>query len=356
MHIVTHEARESKYLQLELYYKPESVAVFDIETTGFTAETTHLYLIGCAFYDSGKWMITQWFNDDGSSEKEIITAFMEFINSYKYLIHYNGDGFDIPYLTKRIKFYNLPYSFVDIESIDLYKKIKPFKSMLHLDNLKQKTIEGFLGINRLDKYTGGDLIRVYNEYLTSHEENRKTLLMQHNYEDIEGLIYCCSLLAYTKLIAGCLHVRKMSVRQNRLLFSITLDYPLPKRITLGVNDIIITGHHNDATINVPILNEELKFFFDNYKEYYYLPAEDMAVHKSVAAYVDKNYREQAKRDNCYLKRQGLFITQIDSGILSGYKREYKDTETFIELVDSFLQDLDLLHAYARHIFLKTIIK
>lgn len=354
MHTITNEARESKYIQLASFYKPEEIAVFDIETTGFTAETTKLYLIGCAHYDNGKWLITQWFNDDGNSEQEIITVFMEFIKNYKYLIHYNGDGFDIPYINKKLNAYALSYSFDKIESMDLYKQVKPFKSILHLDNLKQKSIEAFLGIKRLDKYSGGDLIKVYNEFLTTHDENRKKLLLQHNYEDIEGLIYCCSLLAYTKLKAGCLNVSKMSVRNNRLLFSLSLTYPLPKRITMGINDILITGYQSEATINVPIISEELKFFFDNYREYYYLPAEDMAVHKSVAAYVDKDYRQPAKRDTCYLKRRGFFITQIDSGILAGYKRNYKDKETFIELADSFLQDLDLLNAYARYIIAKSI--
>lgn len=349
MQIITNEAHESKYLRLAQYYKPEDIAVFDIETTGFAAETTKLYLIGCAFYRSGSWYITQWFNDDGDSEKEIIASFMEFLKSYKLLIHYNGDGFDIPYLTSKLKKYDLQYNFDMIESIDLYKRIKPFKNMLHIDNLKQKTIEKFLGINRLDKYSGGDLIKVYQEYLSAHDDMRKKLIIQHNYEDIEGLLYCCSMLAYTKLAAGCLTVRKMSVRDNRLVFSLTLDYELPKRITIGNNDIVITGYINEATITVPIISEELKFFFDNYREYYYLPAEDMAVHKSVATYVDKNYRIPAKRDTCYLRRSGHFITQLDNGILAGYKRNYKDKETFIELSDSFLQDIDLLHAYARHV-------
>lgn len=354
MQKITHDAREHKFMQLHTFYKPEDIVVFDIETTGFTAETTMLYLIGCAFYEDGKWVITQWFNNDGISEREIFIDFFTFISKYKYIFNYNGDGFDIPYVQKKIKQFDLDFSFDKIESIDLYKLIKGFKDILHLDNLKQKSIEKFLGINRLDKYTGGDLIKVYQDYLKSPAEKGKQLLLQHNYEDLEGLIYCSSLLAYTKFKAGCFVVKKMSVRDNKLLFSLTLDYPLPKRITLGVQDILVTGHQQEATINVPIITDELKFFFDNYKEYYYLPAEDMAVHKSVASFVDKNYRVPAKKENCYLKRKGHFITQIDSGILAGYKKNHKDKETFIELVDSFLQDLDMLNAYARYIISKAI--
>lgn len=349
MQIITNDAREHKYMQLSSYFNPDDVVLFDIETTGFAAEATSLYLIGCCYYHHGKWIITQWFNDDGNSEEEIIHCFMNFIKNYKFLIHYNGDGFDIPYITKKLDMYKLDYTFNSIESIDIYKQIKSFKDVLHLDNFKQKTIEKFLGINRLDKYSGGDLIKVYNDYLKENTDSGRQLLLQHNYEDLEGLVYCSSLLAYTKLKAGCFVVKKMSVRDNRLLFSLTLDYSLPKRITLGVNGIIITAYQKEATINVPIVSEELKFFFDNYKEYYYLPAEDMAVHKSVATYVDKNYREPAKKDTCYLRRNGHFISQLNSGILCGYKHNYKDKESFIELADSFLQDLDMLHAYARHV-------
>lgn len=354
MEKITNKARVNEYLVLHNYYNPEDVVAFDIETTGFAAETTILYLIGCAYFENGEWFITQWFNNDGISEREILIDFFDFIKDKKYILNYNGDGFDIPYINKKLNKFEMEYSFEHIESIDLYKFIKPFKNVLHLDNLKQKSIEKFLGINRLDKYTGGDLIKIYEDYLRLQHPSGKQLVLQHNYEDIEGLLYSSSLLAYSKLKAGSFVVQKMSVRDNRLLFSLILNYSLPRRITLGTNDIIITGHKNEATINVRILTEEFKFFFDNYKEYYYLPTEDMAVHKSVASYVDKNYREPAKKETCYTRRKGHFITQIDSGIMSGYKRNYKDKETFIELVDSFLQDLDMLTAYARHVIEKCI--
>lgn len=349
MEIITNDARENKYLQLELFYNPEDICLFDIETTGFAAEATTLYLIGCCFYENGTWRIRQWFNNDGCSEQEIILAFTEFISQYKYIMHYNGDGFDIPYMSKKIDKYGMDYSFRSIESIDLYKKIKPFKKILHLDDLKQKSIEKLISINRLDKYSGGDLIKIYNNFVTNRDVANKTLLIQHNYEDLEGLLYCCCLLSYTKLKAGCFSVQKMSVKENRLLFLLALQYPIPKRISLGINDIIITGNHNEMTINAPIFSGELKFYFDNYREYYYLPAEDMAVHKSVAAYVDKDYRIQAKKENCYLRHMGHYISQINDGIMSGYRKDIKDKETFIELSDSFLQDMDMVNAYARHI-------
>lgn len=349
MQTIINETHEHELNKLELYYNPKDIVLFDIETTGFVAEASCLYLIGCGYYKDDKWQVIQWFNDDGTSEKEIIIEFLRFIKGYKYLLNYNGDGFDIPYIYKKKTQYNIPIPFDEIESIDLYKHIRGFRDILKLDNLKQKTIEGFLGINRLDKYSGGDLIKVYHNYLKNKNDNVKTLLLQHNYEDIEGLMCSFSMLSYVKFKAGCVKVLKMSVVSKKLIFSIKLDAPLPKRITVGNSGIIITAFQYEGTINVPIVSEEMLFFFDNYKDYYYLPVEDMAVHKSVAKYVDKNYREQARKDNCYLKRRGHFISQINSGIISGYKKNYNDKETYIELVDSFLKDMDMLNAYARHI-------
>ena len=36
---------------------------FDIETTGFSGETSQLYLIGCTYFDGFGWKLIQWFAD-----------------------------------------------------------------------------------------------------------------------------------------------------------------------------------------------------------------------------------------------------------------------------------------------------
>ena len=72
MIVYTNKDRKTEYDYLSSMYDLSEVAIFDIETTGFAAETTKLYLIGCAVYDGEDFVITQWFNDDGESEEEIL--------------------------------------------------------------------------------------------------------------------------------------------------------------------------------------------------------------------------------------------------------------------------------------------
>ena len=67
---------------------------------------------------------------------------------------------------------------------------------------------------------------------------------------------------------------------------------------------------NDSSIliiSLPYIEETLKHFFKDYRNYYYLPEEDRAVHKSVGCYVERKYRRAAKASTCYIKKAGIFL-------------------------------------------------
>ena len=127
---------------------------FDIETTGFSGDYASVYLIGCVWHDGNTWILTQYFAETRDAEEEVLDAFFALLRTKRILVHFNGDGFDIPFLTKRCVFYKKDWNFEAVESFDIYKKIRPLKKLLGLENLKQKSIERFLGIAREDKYNG----------------------------------------------------------------------------------------------------------------------------------------------------------------------------------------------------------
>lgn len=62
--------------------------------------------------------------------------------------------------------------------------------------MKQKAIEQFLGISREDKYTGGQLIEVYRDYLHTHEKSLYDLLILHNEDDLKGMPAILPILSY----------------------------------------------------------------------------------------------------------------------------------------------------------------
>ena len=345
MQIINNTSETIIFEDLKYYFHPEEVCFFDIETTGFSAEHTKLYLIGCCTIKNNKLHIIQWFNDDGNSEASLIRSFMDYISNYKFLLHYNGDGFDKPYIEKKCATFGIKNKIPKLTNIDLYKKLKPFKNFLHFDNLKLKTVEQFIGISRDDKYTGGELIPVYNDYLKHHSKQAFDLLMLHNFEDLENLVQCFALLTLMNLTTGNFELTNLSVKDNNLCFFLMLPTSMPKRVVYSKKGIVISIYKTSVTVSVPIIEDTLKMFYDNPTEYYYLPAEDVAIHKSVATYVDKSFREQAKRENCYCNVQGIFVTQLDGNIATPYKKKYNDKESYVMLIDSFLENSELLHQY-----------
>ena len=107
----------------------DELLFFDIETTGFSGDTSSLYLIGCTWHRDGRWNMTQYFADGPEAERQALTDFFEMLKRYRVLVHFNGDGFDIPYLLKRCTHHKLNYSFDGLVSLDIYKKIRPLKKL-----------------------------------------------------------------------------------------------------------------------------------------------------------------------------------------------------------------------------------
>ena len=159
----------------------EKSLFFDIETTGFSAARTSLYLIGCAARKKNLLIVDQFFAETPADESDVLHAFLDYLKNFDTIITFNGIGFDIPYLTNKCQKYKISAPFSSYEYVDIYKMISGFRFLFALPDLKQKTVEQFIGLNRQDMYNGGELIKVYQEYQKNPEEKLISLLKQHNY-------------------------------------------------------------------------------------------------------------------------------------------------------------------------------
>lgn len=339
----------------------EKILFLDIETTGFAAPNSSLYLVGAAFYQTGYWCIKQWFAEDYSEEKDVLEAFFSFSTAYTHLIHFNGNNFDLPYLLQKCAQYELPYNFDAFEGIDLYKRISPYKFFLNTPNCKQKTLETFLGIKRRDMYNGGQLINIYHKYVKRPTEFNYQLLILHNSDDMKGMLQLTALLAYYDLFNGKLRAKKVQantyqdidgIERHVLIMKLELPHELPRPISVVSNGCCFNGEDKEGVLKVPIYQEEMKYFYSNYKDYYYLPAEDAAMHKSVAAFVDKSHRVQATAATCYTRKFSTYLPQWDVQVEPFFKRNYQSRELFFELTEERKKDRALFSVYAGYILHK----
>ena len=336
-----------EYFQLA----PEQSLFLDIETTGLTPINSMLYLIGVLYYntETNTFTCMQWFNETGTieEEKSILSDFFAFAANYRTLIHYNGDGFDIPYLTTCANQHRITSTLSYLDSFDIYKKIRPLKKLLNLPQLKQKSIEQFLKIERKDKKDGGELIKVYKEYIETGSSQLLELLLLHNTDDIKGMLSILPILHYIALLDGAFTATELFIQGEYASIPLHITYPLPKPLTLKRDGILFRAEKYDATLQIPIYEGELKYFYSNYKDYYYLPLEDTAIHKSVASYVDKQYRTQAKASNCYSRKTGIFLPQPEIIITPCFKLDYKGHDTYFEITEEGSISLEQLTLYVR---------
>lgn len=312
---------------LSRHFAGKNPIFIDIETTGLSPERSHTYLIGCIHpLEAGRWHFIQWLAESPLEERRILEAAVSYVKDFSPLVHFNGDRFDLPYLQFRCEEKGIESDFTARESFDLYKQIKLCRNLCALPNCKQKTIEYFLGIGREDQYDGGRLIPVYHQYVKEGGDDLLHLLLIHNEEDVIGMTRLLPMLEYvdllngsTAILSGLPEIISDSEAEGELLLSFPLLHTYPAQASFRKDGWYGIIRRNNLRLRIPVLSGELRYYFPNPKDYYYLPEEDMAVHKSVAEYVDKAYREKATAENCYIRKQGAFIPYPETDAPGGRK-------------------------------------
>lgn len=308
-----HELSLDTITALHYYYdsQEKNICFFDIETTGLSPEISAVYLIGALFYQSQSqtFELVQWFADDYVSEAELLRAFSSFLDEFDLLVHYNGARFDIPYLEKKYQAYDIASPFSTIENLDLYKQIYSMKSFFDVPNLKLNTVEKLVGFLRHDRFSGKECIDLYSKYMQKkffRDETKNKeyhLLLQHNMDDLLGTYLAGTILSY-KCRTKCV---EQNVCENKLelIYSSIISFPFP--LKKETPTAILQYEDKHIYVTIPLFCGTLYHFYSDYKNYYYLPFEDTAIHKSVGAFVEKEYREAAKASNCYTKKEGVFL-------------------------------------------------
>lgn len=336
----------------------ENALFFDIETTGFSHSASMLYLIGCMYRQDEKLIIEQFFSESKEDEVDILLSFQKLLSSKQTLISFNGLGFDVPFLNAKCNTFGLDEFLNNYHHLDIFKAVKQIKSLLKLPDYKQKTIECFLGISRKDTFNGGELIPIYHKYRKTHDAQLEDFLLLHNFEDILGMLDLLPILTYREILNGaftfedteiCEYLSYEGELQKEYIITLNNHYFVPKQISCQYVDYSLTMYKKTTKIRIPIIEDELRFFFSNYKDYFYLPKEDIAIHKSVADFVDKEYRQKAKACNCYTRRNSMFLPQYDTIITPVFRQEYKDKCCYFELNEDFSNSTETQLHYITYI-------
>lgn len=340
---------------------PRRPLFFDIETTGLRSLSCYIYLIGCLTETGDGLRFRQWFAENADEESEIIRLFCEAIEPDTVLVHYNGNTFDIPFLQERIRLHKMHLSVPKKEeTLDLFRHLSHTQKLFGLINRKQPTLEKVVGYDRTDPYDGATLIGFYSEYVgrcrfdkTRAEELLAALLL-HNRDDILGLSQLPSLLPYCIFSELPFEDAKQTPQDGIITYTATLPYELPKPLrkilplpeipsSCRTSDSVVDASENlyadlllsgrTVRLRVPVYEMAPYYFFEDYKNYYYLPVEDKAIHKSLATFVSKEFRKPATRETARQQKSGSFLPQVTEQIGPPFRFRHADELCFFEQCD-----------------------
>lgn len=254
----------------------------DIETTGLNRSYSDIISITVLLYEKNSYKIHQIFCQYKIDEPEALKYLKDLIKTKKYIITYNGNSFDIPFLISKAQKHNVNINFETYVKIDLYNWMRHIKSKIQIQNFKLKTAEEYFKIKRIDSICGQDVITLYEAYKIEPRKEFSSIIMQHNYEDVFNLPILFNsiinmyddVIYYNNLIVK-INNEDFKIKKNTLYckFNIVTDYKTDYinqniRFNLNVNYMAQT-----MELTIPLV-----FFKDDrIKEFYFIDNNDYSV-------------------------------------------------------------------------------
>ncbi len=161
----------------------------DTETTGLSGGTgTFAFMIGVGYFQGNEFVIQQLFMRDYSEEKASLSIFREILESYQFLVTFNGRLYDIPLLETRFILSRMVSRIREMPNLDLlYPARRIWKGAY--ENCRLITLESrLLGIEREDDVPSEWIPSLYFEYLKTGDARKIYRVFYHNQMDILTLV------------------------------------------------------------------------------------------------------------------------------------------------------------------------
>ena len=161
----------------------------DTETTGLTGGTgTFVFMIGLGFFHEGGLVVHQFFMRDYSEERACLSLFGQLLESFQFLVTFNGRHYDIPLLETRFILSRMASTLREMPHFDLlFPSRKIWKGAY--ENCRLVTLESrLLGMGREDDIPSEWIPQFYFDYVQTGDARKIHRVFYHNRMDILSMV------------------------------------------------------------------------------------------------------------------------------------------------------------------------
>jgi uncharacterized protein YprB with RNaseH-like and TPR domain len=159
----------------------------DAETTGLAGGTgTYAFLVGAAWLEDDRLVLTQHFMRDFDEEPALLAALRPLLERASGLVTFNGATFDLPLLETRFLMTRLRWPI--LPHLDLLRPARRVWTS-YLADCRLATLEReVVGVAREDDIAGGLIPALYFDFLRSRRAAPLGRVLAHNRDDVLTLV------------------------------------------------------------------------------------------------------------------------------------------------------------------------
>ena len=309
-----------------------------ITSTGPDPRASHIITAGLAAAEGEKLVLKQHTLESPADELSVLKKLSEMLKT---------SGGNIISGISDMKYIKAKYSFYRLSDPFFNRKILYLEDMLKAGGnscCDRYAYENSIGFERRSILNGTIFPGEYTEYLLTGRKDIIDELIDHTADDLKSLAAICRCnTASDPFTPGNIIIDSVTEQDGGLSITFSLAETAVSKEGLTLRGCFNTSAAalrycvqacgNTGKFTCEALHGELKFFFENYKDYYYLPMEGRAVHKSVGQFVDPAFRKRARKETAFEPAAGDFYPEFSSGIRPCFKSAPDDTAAFFRISD-----------------------
>jgi len=181
-HLLT---RDERLKELDL----RKTLFLDTETTGLAGGTgTFAFMVGLGFFEGDGFHIRQLFMRDYSEERASLSILKNLLDSFQFLITFNGRHYDVPLLETRFILSRMPSRVREIPNFDLLPPSRKIWKGAY-ENCRLVTLESrLLGMGREDDIPSEWIPYLYFDYIQTGDARKVHRVFYHNQMDILSMV------------------------------------------------------------------------------------------------------------------------------------------------------------------------